>query len=241
LLCAEFPHAEQAVGTILDGLCGQPHVRMRPTVLVGEPGCGKTTFAPRLFDLLGVRSQIFPCGGIADNGIGGCARKWSTCAPSLPVSLVRLFRTAAPGIVLDEIHRVGTGSPNGNALDVLLGMLEPESARRWLDPYVAAPVDISSVLWIGTANSLSGLPKEIRDRCRVIPFPEPKSAHIEPLANAIIRRLTLDRGLDERWVERLTGNELDALVGHWQGGSIRKLARLAEGVLRAREQPGMAN
>jgi hypothetical protein len=233
-LTAEFPHAEIVVDAIIDSLVGQPCIKLKPTILVGTPGCGKTAFASRIFQLLGIPSERYSCGGVSDSSLAGCARRWSTGEPSLPLSLVRRYMCASPGIVLDEVEKVGTSNYNGSLLDALLGLLEPESSANWLDPYIQGAVNLSHVLWIATANSLDGLPPPLRDRCRILPFPDPEPGHLQVLANRLLKRIVVDRGLDERWALPLNGIELDALGRIWPGGSLRKLERLVEAVFKAR-------
>src|SRR3546814_7088270 len=55
-------------------------------------------------------------------------------------------KVANPGIVLDEIEKAGTSRHNGNLLDALLAMLEPETSAQWFDRYLEAPVNLSGVL-----------------------------------------------------------------------------------------------
>jgi hypothetical protein len=235
-LAAEFPHANDVMNSILTPLSTSPHLRFRPIIFVGEPGCGKTAFAERLFEMLAVQSETYPCGGISDPALAGTPRRWSTGEPSLPVTLARRWSTATPGIILDEIEKVATSRHNGNLLDALLALLEPRSSSAWHDPYIEASVNLSGVLWLGTANSLDGIPGPLRDRCRIVPFPDPGPEHLEPLAAALMRKAAADQGLDTRWFRPLDGEELGTLRHYWKGGSIRRLARLLEGILAVREQ-----
>jgi hypothetical protein len=234
-LAAEFPHAADVIEGMLRDLGRAPHVRMRPTLLLGKPGSGKTTFARRLLEELGVPLQVFPCGGVADAGLTGCDRKWSTGTPSVPVDLVRRHKVASPGIVLDEITRVGASRNNGNLLDALVGLLEPVSARRWRDPYVAVECDLSAVVWLATANAMDGMDAALRDRFRIVRFPDARAEHVAALARSMALRQSAGAGLDARWFRELDADELGALADHWQGGSLRKLDRLVEAVLGARE------
>ncbi|MBK1625429.1 AAA family ATPase [Afifella marina] len=235
-LTNEFPQAAEIISAILSELVPLDIVRLRPILLVGEPGAGKTRFAERLCNALGLPHETYSCGGVADAALGGTARRWMSAEPSLPVSLIRRFRHASPGIILDEIEKVGTSRHNGNALDALLPMLEPLSATHWHDPYLQAPVDLSHVVWIATANGLQSLPGPLRDRFRVFHFPEPGPEHLVPLAGRLMQEIVQERGLDPRWAIPLDGEELEALRGAWPGGSVRLLRRLVERLLLARDR-----
>lgn len=234
-LVAEFPHAAVVIDSILRDLGSRDTVRLRPTILVGEPGCGKTTLAVRLLTALGIGHQVYPCGGAADSSIAGTPRQWSTGSPSVPVSLVARHRTAAPGIILDEVEKVATSRHNGNLMDSLLAMLEPVSAVRWLDPYTQSECDLSHVIWLGTANTLDGVPAPLRDRCRVLRFPSPGPEHMPTLAAALLRKAVEELGQSAEWALPLDGVELQALGDTWPGGSLRGLRRLVNGVLAARD------
>ncbi|WP_224407279.1 AAA family ATPase [Afifella sp. IM 167] len=235
-LADEFPHAAEIISAILSELVPLDIVRLRPILLVGEPGAGKTRFAERLCDALSLPHETYSCGGVADAALGGTARRWMSAEPSLPVSLIRRLRHASPGIILDEIEKVGTGRHNGNALDALLPMLEPLSAAHWHDPYIQSPVDLSHVVWIATANELRSLPGPLRDRFRVFRFPEPGPEHLVPLAERLMAEIIVECGLDRRWAIPLDGEELAALQAAWPGGSVRVLRRLVERLLMARDR-----
>lgn len=240
-LVDRYPHAPRVVDAVLEELVGQDHVRLRPIIVVGQPGCGKTSFARDLLDALAVPHVIYPCGGASDGSVAGNPRRWATGEPSLALSLIARHGTASPGIVLDEIEKVATGDLNGRLHDALLAMLEPVSASRWQDPYIEAPIDISHVVWLGTANLLTGIPAPLRDRCRILAFPTPEGKHLPGLGASMLRRACERRGIDPRWAAPMDGVELEAVEAAWRGGSLRRLERLMDGVLAARDMPFRPN
>lgn len=234
---AEFPHADQAIDVILKGLVGREHVRLRPTIIVGPPGSGKSRFARRLAEELGVPHELIPCGGISDSGLGGTPRRWSSGEPSLPMLAVRRHECAGPVIILDEIEKVGTGRHNGNLHDVLLGLFEPETSSRWHDPYIQSNCDLSNLSWLMTANDVALVPAVLRDRCRIVRFPEAALEHLPVLAGRILEQLYSELGHDSRWAVPLGTDELEAVASTWGGGSIRSLRRIVEKIVGVRDLP----
>lgn len=235
-LTSEFPWAVSIVDEMLKGLVGRDHVLFRPTILLGPPGCGKTRFSRRLVEELGVPYELVSCGGLSDSAIGGTPRRWSSGEPSLAIMAVRRHECAGPAIILDEIEKVGNSRHNGNVHDVLVGLLEKETSSRWFDPYVESNCDLSHISWLMTANEVHSVPAVLRDRCRVLRFPEPSPEHLPLLASRILEKLYLEQGHDPRWATPLEGYEIEALVGAWKGGSIRKVVRLVETLVETRER-----
>ncbi len=233
-LVESYPHAREVVDVVLGELVGREHVQLPPVVFVGPPGAGKTAFSNSLLEALGVPGLLYSCGGVSDAALGGTSRRWQTGEPCVPLSVMSARQTASPGIVLDELEKAGTSAGNGRIHDVLLGMLEPSSSSRWQDPYLQGEVDLSHVIWLATANTVQGLPTPLLDRCRVLRIPAPGLEHLSVLATMLLRRACAARNLDRRWARPLDGIELDAVSAAWRGGSIRRLARLLDGVLAAR-------
>lgn len=233
-LIDEFPYAYNVIDRLLTDLVGKEHVRVRPTILVGAPGCGKTRFAQRFFEELALPFGLIPCGGLSDSSIAGTPRRWSSGEPSLPASFIMRHRCAGPGIILDEIEKVGSSRHNGNVHDALLGLIGDETAGRWFDPYIQSNCDFSNVSWLMTANEAAGMSAPLRDRCRLIEFPNPGLRHLPAIANRVLKVVYSDLGYDERWATPLDGLELQVLGRAWSGGSIRELTRMVEGLVEAR-------
>jgi len=240
-LVAEFPHAVSAIDAVYGDLrtrqmVGKKGVAFRPTLLVGSPGCGKSRLARRLAESLQVAFRLFPCGGVADSHFAGLSRGWSGGHPSTALDLMRAAGAPNPIIVMDEIEKVAKSHHNGNLIDGLLSQLEPETARKWTDPFVQGACDVSHVNWLMTANTLSGLPAALLDRLRIVHIDQPTVDHLPALSATILKDLSTNQG-DHRWHQPLAADEIAAVAKAWQRQpSIRYLRRLIEGCLRAREQ-----
>ena len=236
ILANEFPYAIGIADAILGDLASRDYIAMRPTALVGSPGCGKTTFSQRLGELLELPFETYSCAGINDSSVAGTARRWSSGEPAMPTALVISTRVANPLIILDEIEKAATSKFNGSLLDALLPFLEPRSASKYHDIFIQASVDLSGVVWLATANDVAPLPKPFRDRCRILAFPSPTLADLPAIAPRLAKAIITSRGLDNRWISPLNLHEMEALSAAWSGGSLRSLKRLVEGVLLARDQ-----
>ena len=154
------------------------------------------------------------------------------CHPFLAISRARY---ANPIVLIDEIEKAATRKDYGRCWDSLLGFLERETASRYPDPAFQVPIDVSHISYLATANSVDALPPPLIDRMRILEFPEPRAEDLDPLLPTIINELARERGLDARWIASLTIVEREMLGAHWSGGSVRRLARLVEVVVRDRE------
>lgn len=234
-LRAEFPYASSVIETMLMDLVASPFARVRPTLLLGPPGCGKTRLARRICELLGLHVTVYACAGVSDAAFGGTSRQWGTGRACIPLQAVRRAWRANPVIVLDEIEKGATDTRYGRLDQVLIPFLEPESSRRHFDPYVETDVDLSCVSYLATANGLGGISDPLLDRMRVLRVPEPRAEDLPVVAASIVAEIRQEREIDAMWLPDLTGEEIALIGKHWQGGSLRLVRRLAEAVLASRE------
>jgi ATP-dependent Lon protease len=86
-----------------------------------------------------------------------------------------------------------------------------------------------------TANSLDPLPGPLRDRMRVVTFPKPSPHDLDALLPAVIADLARERALDQSWIPPLDGVEYAVVTVNWRGGSVRRLRRIIEAILRDRD------
>ena len=235
-LLFEFPYAERVIDFALADLVGRGTLRLRPLLLVGEAGGGKSRFARRLGETLGLgvwRTDASRSDGAA---FGGTDKRWYSAEPCHPFLAIAQAKHANPLVLIDELEKAATRTDYGRFWDCLLAFLEPETAARYPDPALQTNLELSQIIYVATANNLDPLPSPLRDRFRVVTFPKPAASDLSALLPAVCADLALERGLDRRWVESLTGTERDAVAAHWRGGSVRRLRRVVEAVLRVREK-----
>lgn len=240
-LLFEFPYAEQVIDFALADLVGRTTARLRPIIFCGPSGGGKSRFARRLGQHLNLHVWRTDASRSDGATFGGTDKRWHSAEPCHPFLAIAQAKQASVLILIDEIEKAGTRTDYGRFWDCLLGLLEPESAARYPDPALQTNLNLSEISYVATANSLEALPSPLRDRFRVITFPKPTARHLDALLPAVMSDLAAERGLDDRWVYPLAGFERDAVAAHWRGGSVRRLRRVVEIVLRARERAAVRN
>jgi ATP-dependent Lon protease len=240
-LLFEFPYAKDVIDAVLADLVGRPTVLVRPTLICGDPGGGKSLFGRRLAELLGVSCWRTDASRTDSTVFAGTDRRWNSAEPCHPFLAIARARHANPMILLDELEKAGTRSEYGRFWDCLLGFLEPETSIRYPDPVLQTNLDLSNISYVATANTTGGLPRPILDRCRVINFPLPSHDDLDALLPAVIADLARDRGLDASWIPPLEGDEHAAITSAWPGGSVRDLRRLVEVILRDRDANATRN
>ncbi len=234
-LTAEFPHLTATIDRLLADLVGREHVHVQPLVLVGPPGAGKSRLVRRLAEALCVGLWRTAAATSDGGAIGGTDRRWSNTQPCHPVLAIAAAKHANPIVMVDEIEKAPVRNDHGRLWDVLLTMLEPETSKRFLDPSLQVECDLSTVSFIGTANSLDPLPAPLRDRMRAISVPEPTVEYLDALLPLVMNDVARERGMAAAWVEPLDGVERGLIAENWPGGSLRQLRRLVETVMSARE------
>ncbi|TYL81720.1 AAA family ATPase [Bradyrhizobium cytisi] len=234
-LLFEFPYAVDVIDFALADLVGRATVHLRPLLIVGEPGGGKSRFARRLGEVLGL--HVWRTDASRSDGavFGGTDRRWYSSEPCHPLLAIAHGKMANVLVLLDELEKAATRSDYGRLWDCLLGFLEAETNCRYPDPALQTNLDLSQVSYIATANRLDPLPSPIRDRFRIVTFPKPTAKDLDALLPAVIADLANERGVNRSWVPPLDGIEREAVARHWPGGSVRRLRRIVEAVLRERD------
>lgn len=170
-------------------------VKLFPTLLVGEPGIGKTFFAEKIAECLGVESSVLDMASTSAGFVlSGSDSSWHESKPGRIFETLMSSENANPVVVLDEIDKISAG--RYDPIGPLYRLLEKNSASKFNDEHFGGKLtlDASHIIWFATANSVESLSEAILSRFEVINVPTPNPQEKAKIAHFAYKNLLAEMG-----------------------------------------------
>jgi len=204
--------------------------------LVGPPGVGKTSLGKSIARSLNREYVRMALGGLRDESeIRGHRKTYIGAMPGRIIQSLKKAKKSNPVFVLDEIDKITGSQFNGDPASALLEVLDPEQNSAFYDNYLELEYDLSKVMFIATANSISGIHPALRDRMEIIDVSgyliEEK---IQIAKRHLIPKQFNEHGIDKKYL-KFNKSILEEIVDNYTSESgVRMLDKTIAKIIRSR-------
>ncbi len=202
--------------------------------LYGPPGVGKTSLGKSIAESINRKYIRMSLGGLHDEAeIRGHRRTYIGAMPGRILQSLKKAGTSNPVFVLDEIDKM-TASANGDPSSAMLEVLDPEQNSEFYDNFLEQGYDLSKVLFIATANSISNIPGPLRDRMELIPI----TGYTTEEKIAIAKKHLIPKQIAEHGIKKTDIAFTPAIIekiitGHTRESGVRTLDKKIAKVIRS--------